>query len=571
MSTTTWPARPLLLACLLGACAYGIYLLLEYTEQSRVVLEHWRLAGASALATGALGFGLTAVRSELRITTFFALLVGLLVGGISYWRLAIQWPDTWSFVSLAIALLVITPFFQASLASHWNNYAELHKQAWANVVVLLLALVFTGISFGMAHLLAELFDLVGIDLLERLLGRDDMRWILAGVAYGGAMGVLREHDHIINATQGMIQSVLSLLTAPLSLSLLGFLCALPFTGLQPLWEATRSTSPIVFVCAAGSILLLNAVIRDSDDHITAGRLIQLSARALLLVVAPLAAIAVASLSTRIQQYGWTPDRLWASLICAILLIYGLFYWIAALSNRRWSQRIRSINLCMALALSCLGLFLATPLLDFGAVASRDQVQRLLKGKVSNEDFDAAALAFDFGPQGRQALEHLDTQGDSVLANKIESALTADNRWQATRQQRTANSQQLIAQRLIVRPAEIKLHHSLLELLEQINICEHDYCYFLMDENGRAGTAVQQLCPAWQDYCEPSSSRYMSCNGEWRSADDRACHSDTENKQEEQAKKEKIDRAAQDGKLEVKAVKRWQLFVDGEPVNEVFNK
>jgi hypothetical protein len=37
-----------------------------------------------------------------------------------------------------------------------------------------------------------------------------------------------------------------------------FVLALPFTGLNALWEATKSTTPILLFCVLGALVLANA-------------------------------------------------------------------------------------------------------------------------------------------------------------------------------------------------------------------------------------------------------------------------------------------------------------------------
>ena len=44
--------------------------------------------------------------------------------------------------------------------------------------------------------------------------------------------------------------------------------------------------------------------------------------------------------------------------------------------------------------------LALPLVDFGGISARQQVARLNAGEVSAEDFDYAALRWEFGDAGR---------------------------------------------------------------------------------------------------------------------------------------------------------------------------
>lgn len=588
MAHSTWPSRPLILASVLGLAAYATYLLTDNGEVSASLLAHWRIAVAAGLAVGSIGFGLCALRNKLGVTLLYAVALGLLVTAISYWRLYINWPYSWNFFSLATALLIITPFFQTHLSARWNSYPELHKHAWGNTVILALAAIFTAISFGMSHLLAQLFELVGVGFLTELLKRNDVNWILGGIAFGGAMGVLREHDHILDAVQRLVQSVLSLLAAPLSLGLVVFIGSLPLTGLDSLWEATRRTSPVVLTCAAGAILLLNAIIRDTDKKIHAGRILRFSARVLAFCVAPLAAIAVVSTYTRVQQYGWTPDRIWASLISALMVLYGLCYLVAALRGKAWSEHLRSVNLGLTLLTSMVALLLATPLLDFGAFSSRDQIQRLLSGQTSEEDFDTTALAFDFGPAGRTALETLDTSKSKLLQEKIQAALKSENRWDAITHQEFSHHKRRIEQQLQVLPANTRLSSELLALLEKSRLCQDGYCYFLMDSDHQSGTAVQRVCEPWKDYCEVASQRYQLHQGKWintsafpqsaRGAwdgfdpmliDSEGPWENPESSDDSVERLTRLDEAAARGELRVREVQGLQLFVGGEPVGPIF--
>lgn len=573
MLERTWPARPLILATLFAVVSYAMYLLSDNGDTSDSLLEHWRIATAAGLGIYAISFGLCSQRQHLLKTSVFALLLGLMVAGICYWRLFTQWPAFWNFFSLTVSLLIITPFFQSSLVSHWNNYSELHKQAWGNAVTLLLAFVFTGISFGMAYLLAELFELVGVELLSELLRKDITRWILSGVAFGGAMGVLREHDSIIDATLRLVQSILSLLAAPLSIGLLVFIGTLPFTGLDSLWQATRNTSPIVFVCAAGAILLLNAVIRETDTGMTAGKIIRLSARALTLCIAPLSAIAVVSIQTRVQQYGWTPDRIWASLICALLMFYGVFYLIAACRGVNWSQHLRQLNLYLAIITAALALFLSTPLLDFGSISTTNQLQRLANGDVSIDNFDTAAMAFDFGPVGRQALEQLDTSHSEELSARVQTALTSTSRWQATRDQHTSQNQRNIKEKLQLRPSTATIDEQLRALLESDNICRGEYCYFLMHDDGQSGSALGENCRSRDKVCEVEITRFMQCDGNWMKVSSAGCQVYQLQAEAAALAKERLkaqNEAATAGDIEVREVTLKQIFIGGQPVGEAFD-
>ena len=52
---------------------------------------------------------------------------------------------------------------------------------------------FVGIAFALAFLIAGLLDLIGIRAISELLREGWFAWGLAGAAFGGAVGLLREY------------------------------------------------------------------------------------------------------------------------------------------------------------------------------------------------------------------------------------------------------------------------------------------------------------------------------------------------------------------------------------------
>src|SRR3546814_9260534 len=93
-----------------------------------------------------------------------------------------------------------------------------------------------------------------------------------------------------------------------------------------------------------------------------------------------------------------------AIAVGVALSYGLAgLWAVATKRRTFDDRLRPLQQRLAIGLMLLAAFLALPVLDFGAISTRDQLARLESGAVKTEKFDWAALAFDFGPSGRKAL------------------------------------------------------------------------------------------------------------------------------------------------------------------------
>jgi hypothetical protein len=232
-------------------------------------------------------------------------------------------------------------------------------------------------------------------------------------------------------------TVLSVLAPVLAAGLVLFVAALPVTGLQPLWDKTSSTTPILLLAVAAALFLANAVIGNSPDQEARGRLLRLGAIGLAAVLTPLGVVAAISTWLRIDQHGFTPERLWGLVFVLTVLVVALAYLWALVSGRAlWASRIRAANVRLALFICALALLLSTPLINFGAISTRDQLARLQSGEVSPQQFDWAALRFDFGPEGRRALEQLAASGPAPVRPLAQRALQATARFALAEQDRT---------------------------------------------------------------------------------------------------------------------------------------
>ena len=79
-------------------------------------------------------------------------------------------------------------------------------------------LAFTGITFLLAWLIAGLFDVIGIDAIKELLNEEWFGWMLAGFAFGGALGLLRERDALVATLQKLVMVVFSVLAPVLAVA-----------------------------------------------------------------------------------------------------------------------------------------------------------------------------------------------------------------------------------------------------------------------------------------------------------------------------------------------------------------
>src|SRR3546814_17048364 len=111
-------------------------------------------------------------------------------------------------------------------------YGRLHSYAWTDAVIGAAALAFVGVTFLLVVLIGEMFHMIGIDLIRDLLNGEWFGWMLAGAAFGGAVGLLRERDRLV-ATLPLLGMIVLAVLATVPAAALGlFLLQLLGPGLQ---------------------------------------------------------------------------------------------------------------------------------------------------------------------------------------------------------------------------------------------------------------------------------------------------------------------------------------------------
>jgi hypothetical protein len=562
-----WLARPWLMA-LIGAVTGLLFWLLA---------ERWddalgeRLMGAlvAALLIVVVSFLLSVEPRRWRWALIFSLFWGG-VGGLIFWQAmggnGGREPFAWPFVSVVLAILIATPFFQTqrdAAVGTWRiwrlPYDRLHDHAWIDAVLGAAALVFIGLCFAMLALIGGLFSLIGIEFVAKLFERGWFMLSLAGAAFGAAVGLLRERDRLVSVLQRLVMVVLSVLAPVLAAALVIFLLSLPFTGLEKLWNGGFSAAYLLLTVAAASLLLANSVIGNGHAEVAKHRVMRGSAAILAVAVLPLAGLAAIAMALRIEQYGWTPSRLWGVVAVGVALAYGAAGLLAVVRGRgAFAAGLRDAQEKLAVAVMALAFFLALPILDFGAISARDQLARLNSGAVKAKDFDWAAMAYDFGPSGRRALERMAKGDDAELAKMASNALNSDSRFAASEQVRRAQVAN-IKDRLQIVPKGTPLPQGLHDMISQTYVC-----------GTAAACAAVQISPqAWAVLVQaeqggPIVTRWFAMHGQgWQEL------GSPEELQPSAADSDGEKANVRNAKLEVREVTRRQIFIDGQPSSGVF--
>ncbi len=571
-----WPLLPPILAALGLAAGLIAHWIIGTGYQAEV--SALRLALLSFVSVSAILFGFVVIRTDLIRSAVFALACGAVAALILYFNGATSgWSATegWRLVCLALAIGIAAPLFQAGREGGFRplSYPLAHDHAWTNAVLWCLAWAFVGVVLLLSFLLAALFDLIGIELLKDLLQKEWFWRPLVGLAFGLGLALLREQRRIVGLLQNVAMLVLGVLAPVLAVGLGLFLLALPFTGLQPLWEATKATTPILLACAVGALLLVNAVIGNGGDDAPRNRVLRWAALVLAVAILPLVVIAQFSTALRIDQYGYTPERLWGLTFVIIASVVAVAYLVSVIRGRRaWAQRVRAANLYLAMIVCGVALLLATPLVSFNAISTRDQVARLEAGKVSPDKFDWAALAFDFGEPGRKALEQLKRSSNLEVRKNALEVSKAKRRYDVI--EREPDLQ--FTGRVQVSPAGAVLPKELKAALSRY-ICEEGaLCRVFLQPDGKTAGVLSDGCaslPVQQQadpktVCNIYTYTLVVHKGEWMKIP-LPYESPTMGPAEESISLKAERDAISRGDVTVRTVERRQLFVGDKPVGEVF--
>lgn len=409
---------------LLTGVLQGLFcaLLMHYLARPGVPADSgWLVYGLPATLALSLTVMLSVVSFRQRRLWLALGAILLLVLGMSGWQ---KWNlyglDSWDIRSrlfcygggLLVMALLMLPWLQRWLNSEneeTDGYAAFHARLWHNGLALLLALLANGLVWLVLALWSALFELLGIAFFSHLFfDTDGFIYLLTGVITALTVVLVRSHGRLIAATRKLLTLVATGLLPLVSLLALLFIVTLPFVGLSAI---SRHTSAAGVLASLGGLLLLLAAAvweRERWPYPAAlGWLVRLS-----LIVSPLYALLTAwSLWLRIQQYGWTPERLSGVLVALVLLAGSLGYLYCLL---RRPQGIGWVNRGLTLLVLALLILLHTPLLDPWRIAVNSQLARYHSGKITVSQLSLSLLA-DSGRRGREAL----------VALKNDPALQAD--------------------------------------------------------------------------------------------------------------------------------------------------
>lgn len=330
---------------------------------------------------------------------------------------------TWIFAAV-IAMYVLLPFIQIFQRDGRLSfpYSDLFRHSWNNFFVLAIGQLFVGVFWALIFMWGELFKAIGIEIFDRVFTSSSFvaMSLTTMFAYGVAIG--RENERITNMLRRITVMVFRSLMPLLGFIALLFLSALPFTGLQPLWD-TSAASAIMLTFISLSVLFLNAVFQDGKGDPPYPIWLRKGVQAALVVMPVYVLLTFWALGMRINQYGLTQPRFFGLLVTAVLGLYTFGYAYAVFRSKvAWMSMVRTVNLRMALVVVALAWLTHTPILDAQRWSARNQFNRLASGAVDAESFDFGLLRFELGHVGYAKLIELEELTDHPQAELIQEQI-----------------------------------------------------------------------------------------------------------------------------------------------------
>ena len=390
------------------------YLLMTYLAPHN---DGWLFYGMPATIAITSALLLTVVSFKQRALWYWMALIFVVVLAMSVWlKWQVEDSDKWrqhevfmfyGWRLLLMAMLAL-PWIQYSLhvSREQARYPHFYRQLWLNALTLLIVFVANGLFWLVLLLWSEMFKLVGIPFFSTLFFDTDwFGYVAFGLITALAVVLARTQSRLVTAVQKLLTFIATGLLPLVALLALMFILTLPFTGLEAISQRVSAAGLMSTLTLL--LLLLMAIVREPQKEAlpypgALRYLIKCS-----LIVAPIyMLIAGWSLWVRIQQYGWTPERLYGVLVVVVLLVWAFGYLASILRRGRNPLELQG-PVILGVSLLALGLLvlLSSPVIDAWRISVNSHMGLYHSGKIKPDQVSLYMLDHS-GKPGRAALEAL---------------------------------------------------------------------------------------------------------------------------------------------------------------------
>ena len=410
-------------------------------------LDHWRaqllppVFGALALTAWLVPIAALGTLGAARPRTAIgwlgaATLITVVIGAYAHYVEPHAGPGSGDWAPPAAAFFTAAALFilhhlivPADAERRWRaSFERYFDEGWKDAVRLALAVVFVGALWLLLWLGAALFKLIGLDFLQTLISKPWFAFPATTTFFAIAVHITDIRVGLVRGARTLVLSLLSWLLPVLALIAAGFLMALPFTGLKPLW-ATRTSSGVLLAACAALVILINATYQDGERQGFPPAVLKWATRIAAVTLAPLTLVAAYGVYLRIGQHGLSPERIYALACLLIAACYAAGYAWAAVTRGPWMRRLETTNWITAQVAVVVLLAIFSPLLDPARISVASQMHRLESGRVAAKDFDYQFLRFHAGRWGEAALTRLAASRNTEIAGRAQTEQRRKQPWE----------------------------------------------------------------------------------------------------------------------------------------------
>ncbi|MEP5760201.1 MAG: DUF4153 domain-containing protein [Litoreibacter sp.] len=376
----------------------------------------------------------------------------VVVSGLILWA-SLRFPDAQAFLDtghpfavVAVIFLIGIPFLVAAIQPDASpaNYVDLFDISWGAITRLLVSAAFTGMFWLLLLLSNQLLSLVGISVIEIMIEADAVPAVLTGAVFGMAIAVAYELSEMFSPQ--LILRLLRLLMPMITTVVAIFVAALPFRGISNLFGELSAGAVMMGMGLIATSLVSASIDRTSAQGVQR-KWMKGFVQLLAYLIPILGGLSIAAVWLRIDDYGWTPDRLVAITVAFIVLAYGIVYTFAVLRRGNWDDRLRQGNIALALGVVSITALWLTPVLNPQAISTKSQIARLDSGE-SLDKLPLYEMAHDWGHAGTSEFSKLkarfEASDDAEALEIIAAAQSATYRYQFSRRKRDQEREQQIA-------------------------------------------------------------------------------------------------------------------------------
>ncbi len=428
-----------LILAVVGALSGLLLYLLFLDFEGQLIEDGQKLQAATFIIAFSAGFYLLWRRQNMFARLGVITFIATIIAGFTWINSANSTSENdatmlfWVLIGGPLLGFLLSAFARASFRENslfWP-YRALWQSGSSILADMLIAVAVGGAAIAFVLLWSFAFNAFGMEAASDVTHHALFLLPLGGAAAALAAGLARSNARLGETVRSILLIGCRIGLPLAALFSVAFTIGLISGGSTTLEKAPLTPAGLLLALALASELIFNGVYQDGAK--TPPSWLRFSSWIALAILPVFTLTATFALWMRIGDYGLTPPRMIALIALTltaaytILLLAGLLSELAK-NNESWMPPVAKLNTLMAGVWVLTLVLMHTPLLDPTGVSARNQMGRLLSGKVSPEAFDYGFLRFKLGRAGERAFTALEQSDDPKILAAMVSAQNADDYW-----------------------------------------------------------------------------------------------------------------------------------------------